>query len=214
MPELPELSCASDCRARLVQAAMEVFIAEGYQASVDRIATLAGVAKQTLYNHFPRKADLFAEVIRQATVELLVALGDDGEDLRERLTRFGARYREKLLGAAGLGLYRTLVAETPRFPELAAAFYRTGPEQTAARLRTVLEEAMRRGELRADDPEFATTMLLSMLVGVERSCSLFSGESMPEPDPAQAGRIVDCFLRAFAPATPQVPSPAARRSAR
>jgi AcrR family transcriptional regulator len=192
---------------------MEVFIAEGYHASVDRIAARAGVAKQTLYNHFPRKADLFAEVIGQATVELLVALGDDGEDLRERLTRFGARYREKLLSPAGLGLYRTLVAETSRFPELAAAFYETGPRRTAARLRAVLAEAMRRGELRAEDPEFATTMLLSMLVGVERSCQLFSGESSPEPDPAQAGLIIDYFLRAFAPEAPQASSTAARRSA-
>lgn len=209
-----ELSCASDCRVRLVQAATEAFIAEGYHASVDRIATRAGVAKQTLYNHFPRKADLFAEVIGQATVELLVALGDDGEDLRERLTRFGVRYREKLLGTAGLGLYRTLVAETPRFPELAAAFYRAGPEQTARRLRAVLEDAMRRGELRADDPGFATTLLLSMLVGVERSCQLFAVDSSPEPDPALAGRIVDCFLRAFAPEAPHTPPTAARRSAR
>jgi TetR/AcrR family transcriptional repressor of mexJK operon len=214
MSDLSELSCASACRSRLVQAAMEVFITEGYHASVDRIATLAGVAKQTLYNHFPRKADLFAEVIRQATVELLVALGDDGEDLRERLTRFGTRYRQKLLSPAGLGLYRTLVAETPRFPELAAAFYETGPQRTAARLRAVLEEAMRRGELRADDPEFATTLLLSMLVGVERSCQLFAGESAPAPDPAQAGRIVDCFLRAFAPEVPPTSPTAARRSAR
>lgn len=214
MSDLSELSSAGDCRARLVQAAMEVFIAEGYHASVDRIAALAGVAKQTLYNHFPRKADLFAEVVRQATVEFLVALGDDGESLRERLTRFGTRYREKLLSPAGLGLFRTLVAETPRFPELAAAFYETGPQHTTARLAAVLAEAMRRGELRADDPEFATTILLSMLVGVERSCHLFAGESTPAADPAQAGRIVDCFLRAFAPEAPHTPSTAARRSAR
>jgi AcrR family transcriptional regulator len=214
MSDPVELASISDCRARLVQAAMEVFIAEGYHASVDRIAALAGVAKQTLYNHFPRKADLFAEVIRQATVELLVALDDDGEGLRERLTRFGVRYRQKLLSPAGLGLYRTLVAETPRFPELAAAFYETGPRRTTARLRAVLDEAMRRGELRADDPEFAATLLLSMLVGVERSCQLFSGESAPVPDPLQAGRIVDCFLRVFAPADPHTPPTAARRSAR
>lgn len=214
MSDISELSSAGHCRTRLVQTAMEVFIAEGYHASVDRIAALAGVAKQTLYNHFPRKADLFAEVIHQATGELLVALGDDGECLRERLTRFGARYREKLLSSAGLGLYRTLVAETPRFPELAAAFYETGPQRTAARLAVVLAEAMRRGELRADDPEFATTILLSMLVGAERNCLLFAGESLPAADPALAGRIVECLLRAFAPEAPQTPPTAARRSAR
>lgn len=194
-----DASAANDCRSRLLQAACAVFISEGYRVGVDRIAEQAGVAKQTLYNHFSSKADLFAAVIRQATAELLVALGDDDEALRERLTRFGMRYREKLLTPAGLGLYRTLIAEMSRFPELAAAFYETGPQQTAARLRMVLDEAMRRGELRGGDPEFAVTMLLSMLVGVERSHRLFSGAPVSAPDPSEAGRIVDCFLRAFAP---------------
>lgn len=194
-----DVSAPSDCRSRLLQAACEVFINEGYRAGVDRIADVAGVAKQTLYNHFPSKADLFAAVIRQATADLLVALDDDGEGLRERLIRFGTRYREKLLTQPGLGLYRTLVAETPRFPELAAAFYETGPQQTAARLYVVLDKAMQRGELHIDDPAFAVTMLLSMLVGVERSCRLFSGEPVSIPDPAEVERIVDYFLRAFAP---------------
>lgn len=180
---------------------MEVFVTEGYQAGVDRIAALAGVAKQTLYNHFPSKADLFAEVIRRATAEFMIALGDDGDgdELGERLRRFGVRYREMLLSPIGLGLHRMLVAEAPRFPELAAAFYEAGPQRTAARLRALLQEAMQRGELRRDDPEFAVTLLLSMLVGAERNCALFSGTPVPFPDPVQAGRIVDCFLRAFAP---------------
>lgn len=193
---------------------MEVFIAEGYQAGVDRIAAQAGVAKQTLYNHFPSKADLFSEVIGQATGELLIALGDDGNGLRDRLTRFGIRYREKLLSPSGIGLYRILVAEASRFPELAAAVYRAGPEQTTARLQTVLAEAMQRGELCTVDPDFAAAMLQSMLVGVERNCYLFSGKPVPEPDPAQAGRIVDRFMRAFAPEASQTSTPAARRSAR
>ncbi|GEM_PF-2639875 len=123
-----------DCRARLLQAACEVFAAEGYRVGVDRIAAQAGVAKQTLYNHFPSKADLFAEVIRQSTAEFMVALGEDGEPLRERLIRFAVRYRERLLSPAGLGLYRMLVAEAPRFPDLAATFYEAGPRHSAARL--------------------------------------------------------------------------------
>jgi len=179
---------------------------EGYRASVDRIAELAGVAKQTLYNHFPSKAELFGEAIRLAVDDMLVSLDDDGLDLRARLCGFGVRYRAKLLSPAGLGFYRAVVAESARFPDLAATFYRTGPVQTTVRLRAVLEEAMRRGELRRTDGEFAATTLLSMLVGAERSCHLFSGEPVPEPDPAQADLIVDCFLRAFAPEA-QFPSP-------
>lgn len=192
-------SIAGDCRTRLLQAACAAFAAEGYRAGVDRIAAQAGVAKQTLYNHFPSKADLFAEVILQATDEFMIALDDAGDGLRERLIRFGTRYRERLLSPEGLGLYRMLVAETPRFPELAAAFYRTGPERTANRLRAVIEEAMQRGELRRDDPGFAVTQLLSMLVGVERSHLLFGCGLASGTDPGQAARIIDSFLRAFAP---------------
>ncbi len=187
----------TDCRERLLQAACEVFAAEGYAASVERIASRAGVARQTLYNHFPGKAELFAEVIKTATSEFLVALEDDGAPLRERLIRFGCRYREKLLSAEGLRFYRMMMAETLRFPELAAAFYQSGPRRTAERLRVVLVAAMQGGELREEDPDFAVTLFLSMLVG-ERSHYLFSGESPPPADPERTARIVDCFLRAYA----------------
>lgn len=189
----------TDCRSRLIQAATEVFIAEGYRASVERVAVCAGVARQTLYNHFPSKADLFGEVIKQATAVLLVALDGNTQGLRERLLRFGVAFRAKALSAEGLGFYRALIAEGTRFPELAATFYRTGPAQTAARLREVLQEAMDCGELRQADAEFATITLLSMLVGAERSQYLLSGEPPPEPDPVRVAQIIDCYLRAFAP---------------
>jgi hypothetical protein len=115
------------------------------------------------------------------------------------LLRFGALYREKLLSAEGLGFFRTLAAETGRFPELAASFYRSGPAQTAARLSAVLKEAMAKGELRSTSPEFAANLLLSMLVGADRSHYLFSGDPPPEPDPEHVGQIIDCYLRALAP---------------
>ncbi len=191
----------SDCRSRLIQAAAHVFIEEGYRASIDRVAMRAGVARQTLYNHFPSKADLFGEVIKQVTAALLVTLDRSSDDLRERLLRFGIAFRAKALSVEGLGFYRALVAETLRFPDLAASFYRSGPLQTGTRLRGVLLAAMDRGELRPDDVDFATTTLLSMLVGAERSHYLLSGEPPPDPDPAKVAQIIDCFLRAFAPAT-------------
>lgn len=201
----------SDCRSRLIQAATEIFIEEGYRASVARVASRAGVARQTLYNHFPSKADLFGEVIKQVTAALLFTLGGNADVLRERLLRFGVAFRAKVLSAEGLGFYRALVAESTRFPELAATFYRTGPAQTAERLCAVLQEAMDRGQLRPVDPEFATTTLLSMLVGAERSHFLLSGELPPEPDPTRVAQLIDCYLRAFAPET-SPPNPVLQRS--
>jgi len=79
---------------------------------------------------------------------------------------------------------------------------------------------MAKGELRATSPEFAANMLLSMLVGADRSHYLFSGDPPPAPDPAHVAQIIDCYLRAFAPAPPDVaeaylpssPTPACPRS--
>lgn len=195
-----------DCRARLIQAAAEVFIEEGYRASLERVAARAGVARQTLYNHFPCKADLFGEVVRQATAALLITLDANQRSIRERLLRFGLMYRAKLLSAEGLGFFRILAAEAVRFPDLVTSFYRTGPAQTAARLSAVLKEAMAKGEMRSAPPEFAANLLLSMLVGADRSHYLFSGDPSPEPDPEHVGQIIDCFLRAFAPDASEVPA--------
>jgi len=54
----------SDARQRLVETAELLFYAEGIQAvGIDRIIAEAGVAKMTLYNHFPSKDDLVLAVL-------------------------------------------------------------------------------------------------------------------------------------------------------
>ncbi len=202
-PSDTEAEC-TDCRTRIVQAAREVFVEEGYRASIDTVAARAGVARQTLYNHFESKADLFAEVIRQITKHMLISLEGDDHDLRDRLRRFGTAYRYRVLNQDGLGLFRILVAESQRFPELVGTAYRNGPLLTKERVREVLDHAISQGQMRTCDPEFAATMLLSMLVGADRSHYLFSGELVPEHDPLLIDQIIDTFLRAFGPATQPV----------
>ena len=47
-------------RAQLLDAALEVFVAQGYHsAAMDDIADRAGVSKPVLYQHFPGKLDLY-----------------------------------------------------------------------------------------------------------------------------------------------------------
>lgn len=193
---------ACDCRSRLLQAATAAFLEEGYRVSVDRIAARAGVAKQTLYNYFPRKDDLFCEVIRQGTAAMLVALDADHEPLHARLLRFAQAFRDCVLGDDAIAFFRTIAAEAPRFPEMTAAFYANGPEQTTRRLASVLEKVMAAGELRRDDPVFAAKMLLAMLSECERTERLFSVGAATPPSESDTARIVDLFLRAYAPPTP------------
>src|SRR6266852_3227063 len=61
-------------RARVLRAASRSFLRHGYHTSVEEIARRAGVAKQTLYHHFPSKDELFKEVACDLAKHVLVGL--------------------------------------------------------------------------------------------------------------------------------------------
>lgn len=190
----------TDSRQRLIEAAKEVFMEEGYRASMDRIAAHAGVARQTLYNHFPGKDDLFGEVVRQAAATILVTLEAGGKDVRLSLLAFAQAFCTRVLSREGLAFYRTIVGEAGRFPELAKAFFAKGPEQTANGLAAYLELAMIDGRLRRDDSRLAAELLLGMLSGFERTRRLCGAPATAQAAEAiRVTAIVDCFLRAYAP---------------
>jgi len=193
----PELDPPHGPRERLLAAACEAFREEGYQVSIDRIAARAQVARQTLYNHFHSKDALFGEVVRHSIQSVLVTLDGDG-DVRATLLAFGDAYRTRLLSPEGLAIFRTMVAEAPRFPELAKQFFRQGPHTTRKRLAKYLAQAMEAGELRKDDPDFAAEMLTAALIDLDRLRGLIN----LQPDllkPTKTAQVVNCFLRAFAP---------------
>jgi len=195
---------SNDTHERLLKAAVQAFAVEGYRISVDDIARRAGVAKQTLYHHFSGKDDLFAESIKQMASEILVSLDLRDGDVRQLLLRFAEVFREKLLGDHGIAFHRMLIAEAPRMPQLISAVYAAGTEETRRILHQVIRNEMSTGRLREDDPAFATDMLLSMLTGMERTRRLLAVRNPDDAAPGRTARIVDCFLRAFAP-TPDMP---------
>ena len=64
-------------RAQLLDAAREVFVAQGYHAAaMDDIAEAAGVSKPVLYQHFPGKLDLYLALLDQSSEALLAALDE------------------------------------------------------------------------------------------------------------------------------------------
>ena len=61
-------------RVQLLDAALEVFVAQGYHAAaMDDIAERAGVSKPVLYQHFPGKLDLYLALLEQASDRIIDA---------------------------------------------------------------------------------------------------------------------------------------------
>jgi TetR/AcrR family transcriptional repressor of mexJK operon len=186
-------------RSRVLRAATSAFLAHGYRSSVEQIARRAGVAKQTVYHHFPSKDLLFKDVARELARRVLIELEDAPRDLRGALIAFGEAYRGRALGAQGIATFRTLVPEIPRFRALARAMYAASAGEMARRLAQVIGRAMDEGRLRREDPRFAAELLLGMLVGHDRIKRLFGVALAEESEAARTARIVDCFLRALTP---------------
>ncbi len=196
-----ELETINGSKRKLVcDAAIRVFIEDGYSASMESIAARAGVAKQTLYNQFGNKESLFAEVIRQSVDDITVSLGEPSADLRRSLLRFAAAFRAKALSPYGLGMHRALIAQAPRFPKLARIAHEKGAANARDTLAKFLQQAMDTGKLRKTDSQFVAELLLGMLAGFERVRLLYGVKTDPTSlnEKQKCVAIVDCFLNGLA----------------
>lgn len=149
---------AGEKRAAILDAAVLKFLETGYdRTSLEAIAKAAGVSTGTLFKHFPTKAALFGAIMARAWESEPGAEGavPEAGDPRAGLTAIGRDYA-RLLRAPGVeALFRVVIAEAPRFPELGRELYERGKAPYLARLRTYLEAEVARGTLRIADDELA-----------------------------------------------------------
>lgn len=168
---------------KIIEAARQVFMAQGYgAASMDAIAREAGVSKATLYAYFSGKEALFGAIIGfecRRRSETLWSPEIEIRDVRADLMAFGLGYTEFMLSARALSIYRVVVAEAPRFPELGRTFYESGPKAVLARLADYLAEATERGLLRVPDPDLAAEQFIGMVRGAAYLRQLLGLEAKP-----------------------------------
>jgi TetR/AcrR family transcriptional repressor of mexJK operon len=194
-------------RQAVLDAAATLFMAHGYGAvSMDAVAREAGVSKATLYAHFASKDRLFATIIREACRAKIAAVdvlarADIGSttDVGEALQEFGVHMTRFLMEAQTQAIYRVVVAECVRFPELGAAFYDSGPATFLAFFSGWLGEQMKAGRLRPADPAVAAEHFTALIRG-----GIYMRTSVGLPiDRADAAierhveNVVDTFMRAF-----------------
>lgn len=194
-----------DRRAAIMDCAEDIFLELGFQAaSMSAIAARLGGSKGTLYNYFESKEELFlacvarhCEHLHEAMSSLLV----EGADLRQTLTEMGVRYVEFVSSDETVAKFRMIVAEADRAPDMARAFYETGPARGVAKLSAYLEDAMKEGLLRKADPTRAAQHFLALCQNRLSKSRLCNYEAAPskssiERDVDDAVRI---FLAGYAP---------------
>jgi AcrR family transcriptional regulator len=135
---------------------------------MDAIARHAAVSKATLYSHFAGKDALFAALVVTECRHLSGEIGRralDEPDIREALRRVAHDFNNLLCTGYGLTMYRIVVAEVPRFPELGRIFYDSGPTIMIDRIATILRRATERGLLKIGDPRIAAIQFISLVRG-------------------------------------------------
>lgn len=154
---------------QVIDGARLVFLRDGFEgAGVDAIAQEAGVSKATLYSYFPDKRHLFAAVVKDEMRRLSdSALAEIDQDAPppQVLNETARQIVEFQLSAAGVAIYRLVVAESSRFPEIGREYYKVGPKMLTEVLSLYLARASHRGEITVDDPDMAAWQFFELCQG-------------------------------------------------
>ncbi len=196
-------------RRAILAAAEEAFLAARYDSvTMDEIAEISQVSKQTVYAHFGTKDHLFVELVTAMTR----AAGDEvlaESTLPENRAQVGATLESMLghqlavvLSPRLLRLRRLVISEVPRFPHLARAVFEQGPRRAITTLEALLRELDARGWVRVPDPATAAEQLNWLVMGTPTSAAMFLGDDVA-PAPAEqrdhVRKAVATFLAAYGP---------------
>jgi TetR/AcrR family transcriptional repressor of mexJK operon len=201
-------------RRAILEAATEVFLQNGYRgASMDEIAALAGVSKQTVYKHFSDKEALFSEIVISAVDAVAGPVHDevlkleDSGDVEADLRGLARRLLGRVMQPRILRLRRLVIGEAGRFPDLGRTFYEQGPGRTIAALATVFEGLAARGVLRLEDPLLAAAHFNWLVMSIPLNRAMLLGEDEP-PASAELNRYADAGVHAFLAAYSSAAAPA------
>ncbi|MDY6961081.1 MAG: TetR/AcrR family transcriptional regulator [Pseudomonadota bacterium] len=194
-------------RNKILAAASDVFLSEGYVASsMEQVALAADVSIQTIYSHFKGKEALFLEVATDLAGGAASAVGNLVETLpedtpvEEWLTRFATQQLKVVLTPTLMQLRRMVIGEVGRFPQLGRTLYESGPGRAIARLTTGLQHYIERGEIAMTDPVRAAKQFNWLLMGGPTSEVMYLGEAAIPTEPemrTQVDETVAIFLAAY-----------------
>ncbi|HEX6956846.1 MAG TPA: TetR/AcrR family transcriptional regulator [Ferrovibrio sp.] len=188
-------------RTAILETALRLFLKHGYGVGLDVIAAEAGVSRQTIYNLFSSKDDLFAAIVQESSNQITEALAELAPDAQPRqvLSTLGESFLAKITSERTVAFQRLLASSTANFPTLGPTFYANGPGRGIARLAAYLDRETVAGRLAITDPVLAAEQFFGMLVGhrAMRRLLRMDGE-MPQAEiKRRVESAVTAFLRAY-----------------
>jgi TetR/AcrR family transcriptional repressor of mexJK operon len=199
----PSKADALRLRERILSAATELFLAEGYgSTSIEAVAARARISKRTLYDRFEDKADLFAAAVHEIIArirpppEVPLIEGAALPDMLHRLAQFIVN---AALAPQALALYRLVHAEAARFPQLARAVEGdTGNREAVTLIENLLARELPESKLAAEDREFAAAQFIFMAMTIPRRRAIGYGTAMTAAElDTWAGKVVRLFLDGY-----------------
>ena len=135
----------AETRAAILRAARPIMLRDGLGGTtLDRVSAEGGIAKMTLYRHFPSKEALFEGLVTSTCEYMREGLenapsADINKSAANRLADELRALTSALIEPDALALYRLLVADGWRFPGLARVFDQSGMQVIRRRIAALLE---------------------------------------------------------------------------
>jgi TetR/AcrR family transcriptional regulator, mexJK operon transcriptional repressor len=196
----PSRIAAEQLGERILDVATREFLSHGYGGtSIESVARRARVSKRTFYHRFENKPALFGAVVHRIIERLRPPANTpllDGADLPQILQGLARIILRAALSPNAIALHRLIVAESARFPNLAAAVAEEGSTAEAVSLIAgLLERETRAGSIASADPVFAAQQFLQMVIAVPQQRAMGLGATMTSAEVEAWGRdVVALFL--------------------
>lgn len=190
-------------RREILLAAIDLFTEKGYEGtSVDDIALVAGVSKQTVYSHYGNKQTLFALAVEAKCREsgMDPDLIDPEIPPEVMLLKMGQQFVRLLISPEAVRVHCVCTSSAETHPELGRLFFEHGPQQTVQVVADYLASQHERQRLHIEDPLQAAWQFLCMLKGEAQMRAQFNLKGQPKKElDDYIKSSVDMFIRAYAP---------------
>ena len=187
----------------ILDAAQRLFYHKGFdETSLEMIINESGGSRRSIYDEFGNKKGLLMAVIQRQVklqTEILTSINRDLE-AKEALNQVCFEFVKGMLSPALMSLFRLVVQQVIKFPELGEMVYQKGPMAGILPLVDYLQYLAEQKQIKADNFQFSAQMLIEMAKGPLHTRSLLLPDKLITDDEIkqQVAKAVDIFLSAHA----------------